>query len=124
MSKIDDLYETIGGNQTVRAAIDSFYRKVLADEELRPFFAGTDMAHLRAGQSMFISMVLGGQKVYTGRDIGNAHAQARLQGLNATHFELFLHHFRAALNEVGVNAEKAEKAIKLLEGQRGPVLNP
>ena len=58
-----------------------------------------------------------------GRDITAAHAQPREQGLNDTHFDAFLKHFRAALEEVGVKADKAEKVMKLLEGRRGAVLN-
>ena len=99
---VDELYDLIGGRQTVWAATDSFYRRVLADARLSHFFKSSDMAHLRAGQSMFISMLLGGRVVY---------------------FDAFLNHFRAALEEVGVKADKAEKVMKLLEGKRGAVLN-
>jgi truncated hemoglobin YjbI len=72
---------------------------------------------------MFISMLLGGRVVYTGKDITAAHAQSREQGLSDTHFDAFLKHFRAALTEVGVKADKAEKVMKLLESKRGAVLN-
>jgi len=72
---------------------------------------------------MFISMLLGGRIVYTGKDISAAHSGAREQGLNDTHFDTFLKHFRAALEEVGVKADKAEKVMKLLEGKRNAVLN-
>ena len=120
---IDDLYDLIGGRQTVWAATETFYRRVLADETLSHFFKSVDMAHLREGQSMFISMLLGGRVVYTGKDIAAAHAQSREQGLNDTHFDALLKHFRAALEEVGVKADKAEKVIKLLESKRGAVLN-
>lgn len=120
---IDKLYEMIGGNRTIWAATESFYRRVLEDENLRPFFASTDMAHLLNGQSMFVSMLLGGQVVYTGKDIAAAHAQARIQGLTDTHFDAFLAHFRAALDEVGVKPENAEKIMKLLEAKRSAVLN-
>ncbi len=65
---IDDLYDLIGGRQTVWAATESFYRRVVADESVSHFFKSADMAHLRAGQSMFISMLLGGRVVYTGKD--------------------------------------------------------
>jgi hemoglobin len=64
---IDDLYDLIGGRQTVWTANQAFYRRVLADNTLRPFFKSTDMAELRARQSMFISMLLGGRIVYTAR---------------------------------------------------------
>ena len=120
---IDDLYETIGGRRTVWAATDSFYRRVMEDETLRHFFDSADMAHVRNRQSMFISMLLGGRVVYTGKEIGAAHANARAKGLTDKHFDAFLIHFRAALDEVGVKPDKAEKVMKLLEAKRGTVLN-
>ena len=121
---IDDLYDLIGGRRTIWAATESFYDKVLEDDSIRHFFNRTDMAHLRSRQSMFISMLLGGRVVYTGKDIHGAHAVARSHGLNDTHFDTFLKHFRAALEGVGAKSEKAEKVIKLLEGKRNAVLNP
>ncbi len=121
---IDDLYSLIGGRQTVWAATEAFYRRVLADDTLRPFFKSTDMAQLRARQSMFISMLLGGRIVYTGKDIRAAHADAREQGLNDGHFDRFIVYFREALNDVGVEAGKVERVTKLLETRRNAVLNP
>jgi hemoglobin len=124
MSLIDDLYETIGGSNTIEAAIGTFYQRVLEDEKLRHFFHSTDMAHLRSGQSMFVSMLLGGRVVYTGKDINAAHAHARAKGLTDEHVDAFLDHFRAALIEVGVVPAKAEKVMNMLEAQRAAVLNP
>lgn len=119
---IDELYDLIGGNRTVWAATEAFYRRVLADDTIRPFFETTDMAQLRARQSMFISMLLGGRVVYTGKDIAAAHAHARGQGLNDGHFDRFLSHFREALKEVGVPVEKVQKVMTLLENRRSAVL--
>ena len=121
---IDELYDLIGGRHTVWAATESFYNRVFADHTLRPFFLTTDMEQLCARQSMFISMLLGGRIVYTGKDINAAHAQAREQGLNDGHFDRFLAHFRDALNEVGVEADRVVKVMKLLESKRSTVLNP
>jgi truncated hemoglobin YjbI len=53
-----------------------------------------------------------------------AHARAREQGLNDGHFDKFLRHFRDALMEAGVETDKADKVLKLLEGRRSEVLNP
>ncbi len=119
---VDNLYELIGGKTTVSAVTDSFYGRVLEDETLRDFFASTDVAHLRARQSMFISMLLGGRVVYTGREMGSAHAHARARGLTDEHFDAFLRHFRAALDENRVAPDKAEKVMKLLEAKRNTVL--
>ena len=120
---IDDLYDLIGGRQTIWAATECFYRRVLADSRICHFFEGSDVAHLRARQSMFISMLLGGRISYAGNEITTAHAGARERGLNDTHFDMFLKHFRDALEEVGVKADKAEKVMKLLESKRNAVLN-
>src|SRR5215470_13176054 len=98
---IEDLFDLIGGRKTIEAATEGFYDKVLKDVELRHFFEGSDMTHLRSRQVMFVSMLLAG-RTYTGKDIRDAHAHSRVQGLNDTHFNRFLAHFRAALEEVGV----------------------
>ena len=118
---IENLYELVGGQETIKAATERFYERVMKDERLRQFFEQTDMAHLRSRQVMFISMLLGG-RVYTGKEIHAAHATAREQGLNAAQFDLFLQHFRAALEEVGVKRENAEKMMKVLESNRRAVL--
>ena len=118
-----DLNGLIGGRQTVWAATEAFYRRVFADDTLNPFFKTTEMAQLLARQSMFISVLLGGRVVYTGKDIHGAHTHAREQGLNDGHFDRFLCHFREALTEVGVEPDKAETVTKLLESRRSAVLN-
>jgi hemoglobin len=119
---IENLFDLIGGRQTIKAATERFYEKVLEDDTLRQFFTQTDMAHLRSRQVMFISMLLGGG-VYTGKDIHDAHALARNDGLNNGHFDLFLKHFRAALEDAGVKPENAEKIMKPLERKRRAVLD-
>ena len=52
---VDSLYETIGGRLTIKAAVESFYRRVLADDSVSHFFNRVDMGHLLARQSMFIT---------------------------------------------------------------------
>src|ERR1700745_1208645 len=119
---IDNVYELVGGHQIIKAPTKRFYEKVMQDDGLRHFFQRTDMAHLRSRQVMFISMLLGG-RVYTGKDIHDTHALARDYGLNNEHFDLFLEHFCAALEEVGVTRENARKVMKPLESKRKAVLD-
>jgi hemoglobin len=119
---IEDLYDLIGGRSIIEAATELFYDKILQDDGLRHFFERVDMAHLRSRQAMLISMLLGG-RVYTGKNIRDAHAGSRDHGLNDAHFDLFLQHFRAALEEVGVEPENTEKIMKRLESTRGTVLD-
>ena len=119
---IEDLFELIGGPTTVEAATERFYDRVLKDDNLRHFFEGADMAHLRSRQAMFVSMLLSGT-VYTGKNIRDAHTRSRDHGLDDAHFDLFLQHFRAALEEAGVKPENAEIIRKRLDSQRGTVLD-
>jgi hemoglobin len=119
---IEDLYDLIGGPSPIEAATEVFYDKVLQDDSLRQFFERVDVAHLRSRQSMFISMLLAG-RVYTGKDIRDAHARSRDHGLNDMHFDPFLEHFRAALEEVGVKPENAEIIMERLGSKRGTVLD-
>src|SRR5512142_3185395 len=119
---IEDLLELIGGRETIQRATERFYKRVLEDEHLCHFFRRTDMAHLQSRQVMFISIILGG-RIYTGKDIHDAHALARGHGLSAAHFDLFLKYFRAALEEVGVKPENAEKIMNLVERKRRAVLD-
>ena len=119
----EDLFDLIGGRSTIEAATELFYVKVLHDDSLRPFFERVDIAQLRSHQAMFVSMLLGG-RVYTGKDIHVAHASSRDHGLNDVHFDGFLKHFRAALEEVGVKPENAEKVMKRLEDKRATVVKP
>ncbi|HTQ61635.1 MAG TPA: group 1 truncated hemoglobin [Candidatus Solibacter sp.] len=121
---INELFDLIGGKQILSAATEDFYRRVLADETLRPFFATTDMGQLLARQRMFLSMLLGGKGSYTGRDISSVHGEARRQGLNDGHFDRFLKHFRDALDAAGVEQDKIDEIAQLLESRRGAVLNP
>ena len=119
---IENLYELIGGHETIKAATERFYEKVLDDQDLRHFFGNVDIANLRSRQVMFVSMLLGG-RVYTGKDIRDAHARLRDHGLNEAHFDLFLKHFRAALEEVGVEPENVDRVMKPLESKRSAVLD-
>jgi hemoglobin len=120
----DQLYDLIGGKKTVWAATDAFYKRVLRDETLRPFFKDADLPRLRERQSMFVAMLLGGQTIYTGKDLSAAHVGARAEGLTHVHFDNFLKHFRGALLEVGVQPEKVETVMAILETRRSAVLSP
>jgi len=117
-----DMYEAIGGRQKLNAAVRIFYEKVLKDPKLRQFFAGANMDGLRAKQVMFLSMLLGGGTGFARPDIPGAHAKSRTDGLTDAHFDAFVAHFRATLEEIGVEAEIVEKVLQDLESTRKEVL--
>ena len=117
-----NLYEKIGGKSKIISAVDLFYRKVLADDSLKPFFDPVDMDQLRSLQAMFLTMLVGGKMKYTGKDIRTAHAGLTGKGLNDDHFDAFLKHFDSALQEVGIEDEAVAEIMRRLEETRAMVL--
>src|SRR2546428_9847066 len=117
------LYDEIGGEASIDAALDKFYPKILGDPRVSFLFAGVDMARLRKHARAFLTMAFGGPNQYEGRDLRNAHAHARGQGLNDALFAVFMGHFRATLDELGVPAPKIVEIVKVAEGGRNDVLN-
>ncbi len=118
----DTLYETMGGRLRIKAAVELFYAKVFADDNVRHFFEGVDVQGLHARQSMFVSMLLGGKIVYTGKDIRDAHAKPRMKGMTDAHFDTMLKHFHDALDEIQVQPDRVVEIMALLEGTRDAVL--
>src|SRR5689334_7777811 len=99
------LYEQLGGQAAVEAAVDSFYRKVLADDRVSHFFEDTDMERQIAKQKAFLTMAFGGPHNYSGRDMRAAHAPLVQKGLNDEHVNAIIELLGATLRELGVSEE-------------------
>lgn len=63
-NKLKNLYDEIGGQETIDKLVDAFYPRVYADEELSPLFEG-DMEEIKRKQKMFLSQFLGGPALYS-----------------------------------------------------------
>ncbi|MFO0995360.1 MAG: group 1 truncated hemoglobin [Alphaproteobacteria bacterium] len=117
------LYERIGGAPAVDAAVDLFYRKVLADERINNFFDDVDMARQRAKQAAFLTMVFGGPKAYSGKDLRSAHAPLVAKGLNETHFMAVAEILQSTLEELGVANSIVKEVMGIAAGTINDVLN-
>ncbi len=116
------LYEKIGGEAAVDAAVSVFYRKVLADDRINKFFETTDMTKQAAKQKAFLTMALGGLHHYTGKDMRAGHAHLVANGLNDSHFDAVMEHLGATLTELGVPADLIGQAAAIAESTRSDVL--
>ncbi len=97
------LFERLGGDTAVDAAVDRFYEKVLADERIKRFFDTVDMDRQRRKQKNFLTYAFGGPVNYTGKSMRAAHAKlVSEQGLNETHFVAVAEHLQATLEDLGV----------------------
>ncbi|QAT83263.1 putative methyl-accepting chemotaxis protein [Corallococcus coralloides] len=117
------VYEKIGGEPAMAAAVDVFYRKVLADERISHFFEDVDMERQAAKQKAFLTMVTGGPSNYSGKDMRAGHKHLVERGLNATHFDAVVGHLKETLEELGVPAELVGQVMTVAEGARADVLN-
>lgn len=116
------LYEQIGGAAAVDAAVDIFYRKVLADARINRFFEGVDMEQQAAKQKAFLTVALGGPNKYTGFDMRHGHAHLVKHGLNDSHFDAVMENLAATLTELNVPTNLITQAAKIAESTRNDVL--
>jgi len=118
----ESVYDRIGGEAAVNAAVDVFYRKVLADDRINQFFEGVDMDKQAGKQKAFLTMALGGPHNYTGKDMRDGHAHLVARGLNDSHFDAVMENLGATLSELGVPADLIGEAAAIAESTRNDVL--
>ncbi len=115
------LYEKLGGEAAVDAAVDIFYRKVLADDRINQYFDGVDMDGQAQKQKAFLTMVFGGPNNYTGKDMREGHKH--LTGLNDSHVDAVIENLGATLKELGVGDEDIAQIAGIANSVRDDVLN-
>jgi len=116
------LYNEIGGEAAVNAAVDIFYRKVLKDDRIKHFFDGIDMAKQAAKQKAFLTLAFGGPNSYSGADMRKGHAHLVAKGLNDSHFDAVMENLGATLTELNVPANLIAQAAAIAESTRKDVL--
>ncbi len=117
------LYDSLGGEPAIQAAVDIFYRKMLTDERVAMFFDDVDMDRQRAKQVGFLTMVTGGPNNYTGKDMRQGHRHLIDKGLNDSHVDIVIAHLGQTLQELGVDDEQIAQVAALANSVRDDVLD-
>ncbi|MHB1678428.1 MAG: group I truncated hemoglobin [Sulfuriferula sp.] len=118
----DNLFEKLGGEAAVNAAVDIFYRKVLSDDRISRFFDDVDMERQAAKQKAFLTLAFGGPVHYTGADMRRGHAHLVARGLNDSHFDAVVEDLVASLQELNVPADLIAQVGAVCETTRNDVL--
>ena len=119
----ETLYEKLGGEAAVNAAVDIFYRKVLSDDRINRFFEGVDMDKQASKQKAFLTMAFGGPHNYSGKDMREGHAHlVKDMGLSDEHFDAVVENLGATLQELNVPADLIGEAAAIAESTRNDVL--
>ncbi len=116
------LFEQLGGEAAVDAAVDRFYRRVLTDERVNHWFEGTDMDRQAAKQKAFLTMAFGGPNHYTGMDMKKGHAHLVERGLGDKDFDVIVEDLGATLREMGVAEDLIAQVATTAETTREAVL--
>lgn len=113
------LYDTLGGAPAVTAAVEDFYKRVLGDAALAPFFTATNMERLKGHQVAFLSQALGGPQAYTGRPLRTAHTG---MGVKDSDFDKVAQHLMDTLEGLGVPALQIKEVINLIAPLRPDIV--
>lgn len=113
------LYQQLGEGAGIAAVVDSLYRHIMADENLVPYFDGTDMVQQKRHMAMFLAVATGGPNGYRGRPLEDAHAG---RGITDADFDRVIGHAATALTEAGVDAETINTVAGALMPLRGQVV--
>lgn len=117
------LYEQLGGEAAVNAAVDIFYKKVLADNRIKHFFDGVDMKKQISKQKAFLTMAFGGPNKYSGVGLRNAHKKlVSEKGLNGSHFEAVAQNLLETLKELKVPENLIKQVMDIAASTRNDVL--
>lgn len=111
----DWLLNKIGGKHILHQAVDLFYRKLVEDPHLEPFFRHANVAILKWHQFniMSIAFTQVPDNVNVKDLILSKHRPLFEQhycGLNETHFDIVLQHFCDTLTELDVDSNVIEDA--------------
>lgn len=106
-----DLLNQVGGPEGLRRIVDEMYVRVLADNDLAPFFEGVEMDKLVRMQTEFIASITSGDIQYTGADLTKVHAG---RGITRRHFSQFVSHLTDALEAHKVTPHAIDQVLSKL----------
>ncbi|MBN8690872.1 MAG: group 1 truncated hemoglobin [Armatimonadetes bacterium] len=118
----ESLFAKLGGSAAVDAAVDKFYRRVLADDRVNRFFEGVDMDKQATKQKAFLTMAFGGPNNYTGLDMKKGHEHLLKMGMDDTHFDAIVENLGATLKDMGVADELIAQVAATAETTREAVM--
>ena len=112
------LFEKYGRTAAIATIVKSFYRQVMAQQQLRGYFSGVPLEKLIEHQIAFVSVAMGEDaSAYTGRGVGEAHRNLRV---TESDFDLVVSLLERSLQGAGVEPADITTIlgkISVLKGQ-------
>jgi len=105
------LYAKVGGHDALEVIVQDFYCRVLDDDHLAGFYAGSNMKCVKAQQVEFLSSVLGGPGPYTGSPMRRVHEG---RGITMHHFAMVTAHLADSLCAAGLHPETITEVLRAI----------
>ena len=114
-----NIFDALGGDAALAAAVDGLYDRLLPDPITGPYFEGVALPHLKKHLRMFLAAALGGPAVYRGRDMRSAHARLHI---TPAAWDRTVDHLVAVLADLGVAPGLADRVIGHLAPLRDQIV--
>lgn len=112
-------YDRLGGAPTIKEAVDRFYKLVLADPSLAPYFTHADLSSVKRHQVLLLSQVLDGPAHYEGRALGETH---RSLDITSEAYDRVVAHLVSVLTELGADDEAIAAAGEVVAGVKPDIV--
>jgi hemoglobin len=112
------LYAKIGGRDALEVVVEDFYCRVLDDDHLAGFYAGSNMRCVKARQVEFLSALLGGPGPYAGTPMRHVH-QGR--GITMHHFAMVTAHLADSLCAAGLHPDTITQILHAIAPLAGEI---
>lgn len=115
------LLDRIGGEDALALAVDKFYEKNIAHEEVARFFEGVNMKLLRAHQFKFMKLAFTEipASMNVSAIIEKSHGRLFDMGLNEKHFDVIASNLVETMQELGVASNVIDDAVAVVAPLRG-----
>ncbi len=114
------IFERIGGADAVNAAIDIFYKKVLADKTINTYFTNVDMAAQAAKQKKFFTVLFKGEAADAADYMRKAH---KGMGITEGQFMAVAGHLNSTLNDLNVPDDLTGEIMGAAASLLDPILD-
>lgn len=111
------LYESIGP-EFIANAVAEFYRRAFTDVLIGHFFFHSDIKHITAEQTSFVTALFGGPQTYRGKPIKLAHQPFLIRPVHFARRQVLM---REVLTDLGLDAALCDQWLAL-EQQFRPVI--
>jgi hemoglobin len=108
----------IGGHDALEVVVEDFYCRVLDDDHLAGFYAGSNMKCVKARQVEFLSSVLGGPGPYTGVPMRQVHEG---RGITMHHFAMVAAHLADSLCAAGLHPDTITEILRAIAPLAGEI---